>query len=339
MKNYLYFFYREYCIRNLYQSNERYEVFDSVDKISNFLNLEYDLVFEDRFEEVYFLDLIVDIHAKEICMKHNYHGLTDFYYNKIFSELDNNESCIFFDNLYSNLMSNDDLKKSIWYLFEKSIECGIYASHVRTLLYKNYDLDTMISDIEQYIEPKFYWSVQDSKKYYFFTPSECEVEFDLDPGSNWSGMYALFLDIKSKNFNINETLDFVQSQILFARANYHAAENSIMPESERDMLERIKDVPGVNSVKIEGFQNRLLGLMLWDLVNIKKKGLKESLIELVESKVNLSKIKNCKFKKTHKKCIAVQCKNFDNCYKYVQNIYKVTVESVNNKVVASTNNR
>lgn len=105
------------------------------------------------------------------------------------------------------------------------------------------------------------------------------------------------------------------------------------------MLEGIKDVPGVDSVKIEGFQNRILGLMLWDLVNIKKKELKESLIELNDSGVNLSKVKNCKFKNIYKKCITTQCKDFKNCYKYIEKIYKVAVDSVNNKVVFSTNDK
>jgi hypothetical protein len=237
MKKYLYFFYREYCIRNLFQSKERFEVVDCVDKISSCISLKYNIKFKDCFEEVDFVNLMIDIHAKNICMTENYYGLTDFYYNKIFSKLNNNDSCFLHDHIYSDLMSDNDFKVSISYLFEKSIEYGFYVSRVKTLSYKKYDISKMISDIEQYVEPKFYWSVQDSKKYYFFSPSECEIEFDLNAGSNLSGMYALFLDIDSLNFNINETLEYVRTQILFARANYHVINNSIMPQSEIDMLD------------------------------------------------------------------------------------------------------
>ena len=196
----------------------------------------------------------------------------------------------------------------------------------------------MLESIEEYTEPKFWWSVQNSKKYCFFSPSDCELEFGIDHDSKWNGMHAFLLKIDIDNFDINEILEYVSSQILIARENYSYIYQTVIPEAEKVLMEKIEGCGQGSSVKIEGFQNRLLGLMLWDYVNINKYDLKHAFLEIINEKINYPKMKNCKYSKD----IGVSCDGCDGykkCFGYIDLLYVVAEESVNKGCVMSSNQR
>ena len=337
MDKFTFFFYREYILRKLYINDKFGKLIKKIQCVVDDLNEIFQ--FNDWREEIFYTDIFIDLRAKDICNKKNYYGLTDFYYNKLFNECDQNfENVQFFDNLYCKLMRKKNFRQCLHYLFRCCADAGIYVSHVKWLSNKEYNFDKMLGSIEEYTEPRFWWSVQNSKKYCFFSPSDFELEFGIDQESKWSGMHAFLLKIDIDDFDINETLEYISSQILIARENYHYIYQSFIPDVENVMMEKIEGCGKGSLVKIEGFQNRLLGLMLWDYVNLKKYDLKNAFFEIINGKINYPKMKKCKYSKDIRvSCYG--CSGYKNCFGYIDLLYNVAEESVNKGYVVSSNPR
>lgn len=337
MDKFTVFFHREYILRSLYKNDNFGKLMHKIQYVVDDINEIFK--FNDWRMELFCVDILIDLRAKDICNKNNYYGLTDFYYNKLFNEFNQNlDNIHLFEDLYFKLMRNKYFKQSLNFLFRCCSDHGIYVSHVKWLSNKEYDSDNMISNIEKYTEPKFWWSVQNSKKYCFLSPSDCELELGIDEESKWIGMHAFFLKIDVDDFNINEFLEYISSQILIARENYHNINKMVIPDVEKKMMEKIEGCGKGSSVKIEGFQNRLLGLMLWDYVNIKKYDLKTAFLEIINGKINYPKMKKCKYSKgIGVSCVG--CNGFKKCFDYINLLYAVAEESVIKGCVVSSNQR
>lgn len=337
MDKYQNFFYREYHLRYLYKSKKYHKIIECIGRISECLSRCY--YFYSRTEEIEYIDLFIDIHAKNICNTRNYYGLTDFYYNKIFNQCGENlNMCSDFDLHYGILSKDKYFRQSLHYLFRLSVKEELYVTHVDLLSHKKYNFRSIFDNIEEFTESKFYWVVQNSKDYCFFSPSDCELVLDVHCDNKLSGMYAFFLNINTYNFDIKKTMDYFVNQILIARSTYHLINKSMMSNDEKEILEKIENQAKGSLVKTDGFQNRLLGLILWDYKNLKNQNLKDAFLDIANTSVNYPKMKQCDYYKINN-ANCDTCFDLKKCFKYIELLYKIANNSINEGLVASSNQR
>lgn len=336
MKKFQYFFLREYRLRNLYISKYNNVIISSIGTVCN--SISEHIKFKDVKQKIYYINLLIELHAKSKCNMSSNYSLTDYYYeltfHRCFKDIEHCRQC---ECLYNKIIDNRKTKFALNYLLGLCIKYKVYVTHIEFLKYKEYDVDKMLKNIEEYTENEFRWCVQKSKHYCLLSPSDCELEFDISNQSKWRGMHAVMLNINSKNFDVKKALEYIKSQIIVARDIYHLVNDSVMSEDERFLFDNIEELDIGSSFKIEGFQSRLIGLMLWDLKNLKQYNLKNAFFKINNEIIDYPKFKRCEHRNDRYKCN--KCERFKKCFKYIELLYDVADKSIKKGKIISSNKR
>ena len=279
---FIYFFHREYSLRHIYKSEFFEELSVSVENLLDFCRNYFSknqlpgsekaysesCKFDINFE-VQIVDLLLDIYVGKINNEKFYSGITDYYYGKNFNDSGDDLALLkYLEDVYRLIMSSTSNKNSLDFIYELSSKYEIYVSHAKYLHIKKIKLDSIFSDIDLNTEKKFFQFKKFDDYYKYFSPSEVVCGLDVDPESYVNGSYAIFIDFKSSNFDIDKTLEYIQASVVDTLLMLSEVDNRELSSRELEYLSKNCKVIRKSSFDVSGLQNRLLGLIMWDLVNI-----------------------------------------------------------------------
>ena len=280
---FIYFIHREYSLRHIFKSEFYDKLSINIENLVDFCReyfsknkLDELFIVEDetkRFDinfEIDVIDLILDIYVAKINNEKYYCGITDYYYNKNFNDSGDDLGITgYLDDFYMKLMSEKSRKESLKFIYKISAKYNIYASHAKYLHKKKYCIKNIFSDIDSVSEKRFFCFKKFDDYYKYFSPSEVICGLDVDECSCVKGSYAMFVDFASPDFDIDRTLDYIQTSIVDTLLMMGEVDGRELSVRELEYLSRNCKVIRQSSFDISGLQNRVFGLIMWDLVNIR----------------------------------------------------------------------
>lgn len=350
---FIYFFHREYSIRHIYKSEFYEDLSLNIENLVDFcreyftINKLHDhFIVNDETEmfdidfEINIIDLILDIYVCKINNEKYYCGITDYYYNKNF-----NDSCkdlgisVYLNDFYMQLMSEKSRVESLRFIYNVSAKYNIYASHAKYLHKKKYCINNIFSNIDRVSEKRFYCFKKFDDYYKYFSPSEVVCGLDVDENSCVKGAYAMFVDFASLDFDIDRTLNYIQTSIVDTLLMMNEIDGRELSPREQECLSKYCKVIRQSSFDISGLQNRVFGLIMWDLVNIRGCSLRDAFGFLIKNNDYLEYVRRRYSYLSEDELIDEHIYDNKNLYKNALKALFNTEECVCKCMVASTNSR
>lgn len=264
--SYINFFYLEYSIRNAWKSVDKNILYQSIGDILDFINLNI-----KDYDNKYVVDLLLNKHA---CAEYNFLTMVQNVGEDI-------------NALYSLLMSNGSLANSLDHIFDISNEYGIYATDIPYLpeqlfSIKGFDDDSLVyytrsSFCQQRVRPE---SIKNS--IYALSPDQLRDLFtcNYEDDDHVLNRYAFLVDINRKDFCLVEVVEEIQRDIVMSTILSKMSSGREITKSEWKLYSKYNPAFTGTNFRIDAVKKRLVGLVMWDMVNIHDYEPKESFDKL-----------------------------------------------------------
>lgn len=228
------------------------------------------------------------------------------------------------EKTFEAMMTRPEEKNIISNLAEISLKHGVYATRIDIFNTKKYSLRSINkSNIHKSIEKMFFKKEIAKKLLSRALHAESPHNHDTTTSNNLdvSEFIALYINPRDKTFDFNTTLNNALSIVsIFAceLENEHTPKNNIAAKHYFNMF---FETTVFKEVQKE-ISNRLLGLLMWDNVNINKLTQQKAFIETANTHKNI-RTKKCKIKTCHD-----NCGNIDSCCNSASKHFRVARESI-----------
>jgi len=229
------------------------------------------------------LDLLLDYRLFETDSCGKYTISTDHVYDRIWNKLHgNSEWYNLLETLYADMCNDSGVEESLDYFFNLSINTGYYATHMILIPEKDFPVSGFDTDyLKVLTEPvfvsvkKFPVDVKGAIK--TLSPSEFYLEYESRSSSAPVIPYWNAILVRTDTpFSISSAVAEIEKYIVQQVVEYKLLNNQPVSDEETALFLKYNVAMDGGTIKENGVRSRLIGLMMWDYVNVEGKTVSEA---------------------------------------------------------------